>query len=360
MMLDFNNKKVLLTGHTGFKGAWMLQLLKEMGATVCGYSLEADSDSLYRQIEGDKFCQSIIADIRNREHFQKALLDFQPDFVFHMAAQALVKKGYEDPIGTYETNVMGTLNVLEALRAYPRKCVAAMITTDKVYENPENGISFSETDKLGGYDPYSSSKACDEILIHSYRRSYFSEKNYHIHQKKIVSLRAGNVIGGGDMANNRIIPDIVKAINANKAVTLRFPNAVRPWQHVLEPLLAYLFIAQLLAKDDLKISETYNIGPEKSDVLSVEEVTKIFIKNYGAGSYELEKETENHMHEANLLMLNTAKVKAETGFEPALQAEEAIEWTAKWYADTINNAADKCKQQIRNYLDLQADIINKI
>lgn len=359
-MLNFHNKKVLLTGHTGFKGAWMVLLLKQLGAEVCGYALEAEDNSLYQQIDGDKYCRSIVADIRDRKHIKKVLHEFQPDFVFHMAAQALVKKGYDDPVGTYETNVMGTLYLLEALREYSEDCVAIMITTDKVYENPENGISFREDDKLGGYDPYSSSKACDEILIHSYRRSYFSEQDYHKHKKKIVSVRAGNVIGGGDMAENRIIPDIVRAIQDEKPVLLRYPNAVRPWQHVLEPLLAYLFIAQLLENGTTNLSEAYNIGPETSDVLPVEEVTKLFIQNFGRGSYNIDQHNAHQVHEANLLMLNTDKVKTDTQFKPALTAAQAIAWTAAWYADTQRTAAEKCTQQIREYLDLQSEIINTL
>lgn len=351
-MLDFNNKKVFVTGHTGFKGAWLIQLLNKLGAQVCGYSLPATEQSLYKLIDGDQLCQSIIEDIRHRETLTNAIINFQPDYIFHLAAQALVRQGYEDPVGTYETNVMGTLNVLEALRVYDKPCIAVMITTDKVYENPENGIPFKEDDPLGGYDPYSSSKACDEILIHSYRRSYFSEKDFPYHQKKIISVRAGNVIGGGDYAADRIIPDIVRATDAGKPVFLRFPKAVRPWQHVLEPLGAYVHLAALLNRNK-QLSHAYNIGPDSDDVLSVEEVTELFIEYYGKGAYEIDSNDNRKRHEASLLMLDTQRLKKETNFSPKLNAREAIRWTAEWYANKEISALDKCTRQIEQYIDLQ-------
>lgn len=348
-----SGKKIFLTGHTGFKGAWLLQMLHHLGAEVVGYALEAEPENaLYHQINGDQYCvKSYINDINDLPVLQKAILDFEPDFIFHLAAQALVKKGYADPVGTYATNVMGTVHVLEAMRHLRKKCVAVMVTTDKVYENPETGALFSEVDKLGGYDPYSSSKACDEILIDSFRRSYFNPADYTTHQKSIASVRAGNVIGGGDYASDRIIPDIVRAIASDQAVLLRNPNAVRPWQLVLEPLYAYLLLAVKMEENPIDYNQAYNIGPEKSDILNVLTVTEKFIKAFGKGSYQI-AENELHPHEAHLLLLDNTKIKNDIGFRPTLHADQAIGWTADWYANDQVSAAERCQNQILQYLDI--------
>lgn len=345
----FKGKRVFLTGHTGFKGAWLLQMLTRLGAIVKGYALAPEqSDALYHQINGDELCySSVIADINNAAQLQAELVRFAPDFVFHLAAQALVRRSYHNPVDTFATNVMGTVHVLEAIRQLEQPCVAVMITTDKVYENPENGLAFTEEDKLGGYDPYSASKAACEIAISSYIRSYFSDNNPA--NKPIVAMRAGNVIGGGDYAEDRIIPDIVRAIRDDKPVTLRKPNAVRPWQHVLEPLYAYLQTAALLYNNERPLAHAYNIGPEAGDVLPVLEVTQKFIKAFGKGSYTIDT-ANNHLHEANLLLLNNERIKQDVGFVPRLTAHEAIRWTAQWYADAASTAADKCAQQIEAYL----------
>lgn len=345
----FKGKKVFLTGHTGFKGAWMLQLLQELGAIVKGYALAPEHDEdLFYQIKGEDMCHSsVFGDINDATTLQGEIVRFEPDFIFHFAAQALVRRSYTEPVNTFATNVMGTVNVLEALRKWDAPCIAVMITTDKVYENPENGIAFKEEDKLGGYDPYSASKAACEIAISSYLRSYFSPKNFDQHKKKIVALRAGNVIGGGDYSDDRIIPDIVRAITVLEPVAIRNPNAVRPWQHVLEPLVAYLQTAQLL-QEGKQLSPAYNIGPEATDVLPVLAVTQKFINTIGKGSYEI-LEPNSQFHEANLLLLDNSKIKTEVGFRPRLNAQQAIEWTAKWYAEKGKTAAEKCREQIQEY-----------
>jgi CDP-glucose 4,6-dehydratase len=345
----FKGKKVFLTGHTGFKGAWMLQLLQELGAVVKGYALAPEhEDDLFNQINGEDLCHSsVFGDINDAVKLQGEIVRFEPDFIFHFAAQALVRKSYSEPVNTFATNVMGTVNVLEALRRWETPCIAVMITTDKVYENPENGIAFKEGDKLGGYDPYSASKAACEIAISSYLRSFFNPNNFELHKKQIIALRAGNVIGGGDYSDDRIIPDIVRAINVLEPVTIRNPKAVRPWQHVLEPLVAYLQTAHLLYEGK-KLSSAYNIGPESMDVLPVLEVTEKFIEVMGRGSYEIMEQT-NPLHEANLLLLDNSKIKAEVGFRPRLSAHEAITWTAEWYADKSSPALDKCLAQIKAY-----------
>lgn len=349
----FKGKRVFLTGHTGFKGAWLLQLLNEMGAVVKGYSLAPEHDNdLFNQIDGESLCHSsVFGDINDAQTLQGELVRFEPDFVFHLAAQALVRRSYETPVDTFATNVMGTVNVLEALRKLSKPCVAVMITTDKVYENPETGTAFKEEDKLGGYDPYSASKAACEIAISSYCCSYFAEGDYDKHQKRIVAMRAGNVIGGGDFSDDRIIPDIVRAISVLEPVKLRNPKAVRPWQHVLEPLMAYLQAAVILKTNLKPLAPAYNIGPEASDVLPVLEVTEQFIKAFGRGSYEIIGNA-NQPHEANLLLLDNSKIKHDIDFKPKLSAHQAIAWTAAWYANKEQSAQEKCRQQIETYLKL--------
>lgn len=350
----FKNKRVLLTGHTGFKGAWMLQVLHLLGAEVKGYALAPEHhNDLYNQIKGDELCySSIIEDISNHKSIGGEIGRFQPDFIFHFAAQALVRRSYDTPRDTFETNVMGTVEVLEAMRHLDKPCVGVIITTDKVYLNEEYGNPFVETDKLGGFDPYAASKAAAEMAILSYQHSYFSPEKYDKHQKSVIALRAGNVIGGGDFSDDRIIPDIVRAIESNKAVTLRSPQSVRPWQHVLEPIFAYLKVAEKLANDPKSLAPAYNIGPEASDVLSVEKVTQLFIEAYKTGSYNIDEAAAKQLHEAKLLLLDNTKLKQELPWTPKLNAQQAIEWTAYWYANKELSAREKCLQQINEYMKL--------
>ncbi len=235
----FKNKKVFLTGHTGFKGAWMCVWLTMLGAKVKGYALKPEKQSLYGLIKSKIKIESVIADIRDQNRLRNELLAFDPDFVFHFAAQALVRRSYKFPVETFETNVTGTVNVLDALRYLKKKCVCVIVTTDKVYENIEADYAYKESDKLGGYDPYSASKAAAEIAVNSYRLSFFNPEDFKKHKKSVATARAGNVIGGGDFAEDRIMPDIFRALSSEKPVVLRNPNAVRPWQHVLEPLHGY-------------------------------------------------------------------------------------------------------------------------
>jgi CDP-glucose 4,6-dehydratase len=347
----FKNKKVFLTGHTGFKGAWLLQILHHLGANVKGYALAPENDDdLYHQINGDKLCYaSIVGDIRDRQLLKGEMVRFQPDFVFHLAAQSLVRRSYEYPVDTFGANVMGTVHVLEAMRGLEQPCIGIMITTDKVYENNEQGIAFKEEDKLGGYDPYSASKAATEIAIASYRNSYFNPQQYPKHKKAIATMRAGNVIGGGDYAADRIIPDIVRSIERAQPVTLRNPRAVRPWQHVLEPLFAYLQLAEQLTLDPVRYATAYNIGPELSDVLDVETVTQTFIRHFGEGNYQIDQHTPA-LHEANLLTLDNSKIKSELGWQPKYDATQAIALTASWYANKEQSAHEKCMEQIAAYL----------
>ncbi len=349
----FANKRVFLTGHTGFKGAWMLQILHWLGADVKGYSLEPESSrDLYREIDGDRFCySSVIGDINDLHSLKGEIIRFEPHFVFHLAAQSLVRRSYEQPVDTFMVNAIGTAHVLDAIRSLAQPCVGLMITTDKVYDNPERGLPFKEDDKLGGYDPYSASKAAAEIIVDSYRRSFFHPELYSSHQKAIASVRAGNVIGGGDFAEDRIIPDIVRAIESGENVILRNPASVRPWQHVLEPLGAYLLLAARMAEDPIRYSAAYNFGPVQHDEKTVEDLTRIFLSAYGKdGRYDIQQSDKNP-HEAKLLLLDSSKAEQLLNWRPKLNASTAIYWTAEWYANKATPAHEKCMQQISAYFD---------
>lgn len=346
----YSGKRVFLTGHTGFKGAWMLQILHWLGANVKGYSLAPEKASdLYNQIKGDKLCYSSeIADLNDKQKLQTEIGRFQPDFVFHLGAQALVRRGYDMPSYTFLVNAQGTAHVLDAMRVLEQPAIGVMITTDKVYDNPERGEPFKEDDKLGGYDPYSASKAAAEIVIDSYRRSFFNPKDHGKHKKAIAAARAGNVIGGGDYSDDRIIPDIVRAINFGETVGLRNPNSVRPWQHVLEPVGAYLLLGAKMTEDPVKYSTAYNFGPNPEDMLTVEELTKTFIESYGAGSHQAIPQ-ENAPHEAKLLLLDSSRALEHMGWKSQMDARTAIQWTAEWYADKHHTAHEKCLTQIEKY-----------
>jgi CDP-glucose 4,6-dehydratase len=345
----FRGKRVFLTGHTGFKGAWLLQILHTLGADVKGYALAPEhGEDLYNQIDGDGLCySSVIADLRDAQALQGELVRFSPHYVFHLAAQPLVRRGYQTPVETFAVNAQGTAHVLEAIRVLSEPCVAVMVTTDKVYENPERGEPFTEDDKLGGHDPYSASKAASEIIIDSYRRSFFHPEKFAGHSKSIAAARAGNVIGGGDFSEDRIVPDIVRAIRRLEPVRLRNPASVRPWQHVLESLYGYLTLAGKMTEEGARFSTAYNFGPDPKDVLPVETLTRIFLDRFGTGSYESIAE-EGAPHEAKLLTLDSAKAARELGWIPKLDARTAIEWTADWYTNK-SDAREKCSQQIAQY-----------
>jgi CDP-glucose 4,6-dehydratase len=350
----YKGKKVFLTGHTGFKGAWLLKILSLAGAEIKGYALDPYSkDDLYHLIKGDQLCDSVIGDLRDRNGLKKAILDFQPDFVFHLAAQPLVRLSYQIPSQTFEVNAVGTANLLDGIRLLDKKCTVILITTDKVYHNNEWIYPYREEDKLGGYDPYSASKACTELVINSYRSSFFNENNYDKHQKGIAVARAGNVIGGGDWSLDRLIPDIAKALIANKIISIRNPYAVRPWQHVLEPVVAYLLLGARLDQSPLQYNKAYNFGPYASDALPVEEMLKLAIASWGDGSYIIEK-IDDQPHEAGLLRLDISRAISELKWQPKLNASEAVHNTVSWYReyaanpDTIDNFT---KEQILNYLN---------
>lgn len=348
----FKGKKVLLTGHTGFKGSWLLLLLNELGATVKGYSLAPETKSLYLQTKSDALCDSVLHDIRDRERVKQEVVSFNPDFIFHLAAQAVVRTSYECPVETFETNILGTVHILEALRQLPGKCVAVMVTTDKVYENHELNVPFVEGNPLGGHDPYSASKAAVEILISSYRESYFRDDRFDQHQKSVSSARAGNVVGGGDWSKDRLIPDIIRALTSSQEIIIRNPKAIRPWQHVLEPLLGYLILGMRQAIEPRRYNEAWNFGPKDGHDRSVEEVVGEVIRLWGSG--QLRIVPDRNKPEAQFLKLSIEKASL-IGWHPILTLEDTLKWTVDWYqrVEVKNeNAGVVQREQLANYLKL--------
>ena len=347
----YTGKRVFVTGHTGFKGSWLIKILSDFGSVIKGYALAPENEiNLYNEINGNSFCESVISDLRDKEALKKAVLDFQPDFIFHLAAQPLVRLSYEIPIETFEVNAIGTANLLDAIRLLDKKCNIIIITTDKVYHNNEIDYAYKESDRLGGYDPYSASKACCELVIDSYKNSYFNLTKYEQHKTAIAVGRAGNVIGGGDWSKDRLIPDIAKALSANKEVVIRNPKAVRPWQHVIEPLFGYLELGIKLNTDPKIYSQAYNFGPNPSDVLSVEEMVIKSIENWGTGSYKSLIDV-NSPHEAGLLKLDISKALKDLNWKPVLNAQNAVERTINWYKNYYNNmtALELMESDIKYY-----------
>jgi CDP-glucose 4,6-dehydratase len=356
----YKGKKIFLTGHTGFKGAWLLKILNLLGAEVKGYALEPENQfDLYHLINGNQLCDSVIDDLRNKNRLKAEIIEFQPDFIFHLAAQPLVRLSYQIPSETFEVNAIGTANLLDAVRFLDKPCSIILITTDKVYYNNEWHYPYRENDRLGGYDPYSASKACAELVIDSYRNSFFNNKNYSSHKKGVAVARAGNVIGGGDWAKDRLLPDIARALGNRKTITVRNPNAVRPWQHVLEPLAGYLLLGGKLAQKPVQFSQAYNFGPNINDALAVEQMVKIAIQSWGTGNYE-SLLSANEPHEAGLLQLDISKAVAELNWQPRMNAYEAVRITIDWYKKYFEDAAsvaDVTKSQIKSFFDLQKVIV---
>jgi CDP-glucose 4,6-dehydratase len=333
----YKGKKVFVTGHTGFKGSWLLKTLHMLGAEIKGYALAPQTPhDLFNYIEGDRIADSVIGDLRDRQKLMQEITSFQPDFIFHLAAQPLVRLSYEIPSETFEVNAIGTAYVFDAVRLLPGRCQVVIITTDKVYHNNEWSYPYRESDRLGGYDPYSASKACSELIINSYRNSFFNLYHYQQHQKAIAVARAGNVIGGGDWAKDRLVPDIIRALAANKEVFIRNPYSLRPWQHVLEPIVGYLLLGSKLESNPLAFSQAYNFGPNAEDSLHVEDLVKCVLKNWQGGSYRVQ--THSHQpHEAGLLKLDISKVVTELGWKPRWDADAAISHTVNWYKTFLTN-----------------------
>lgn len=320
----YKNKKVLVTGHTGFKGSWLVLWLKSLGADVCGYALDANTiPSMYEELMIYGQIKSVIGNILDTAKLEETFDEFQPEIVFHLAAQPLVRRSYSEPVLTYQTNVIGTLNVLQAARKCDSVKAFVNVTTDKCYENKEIARGYKEDEPMGGYDMYSSSKGCVEIMSASFRRSFLQDGF------ALATARAGNVIGGGDWAEDRLIPDCIKYINSNKPIEIRNPHAVRPWQHVLEPLSGYLRLGEALLTDGKKYAEGFNFGPNEDSVLKVSDVAQMVVNCCGKGEVIVNKTDD--LHEANLLMLNIDKSKEVLKWTPTYTAEEAIEKTVEWY-----------------------------
>ena len=328
----FANKKVLITGHTGFKGSWLAYILHDLGAEVTGFSLPPNDEKNHFQILGlDKKISHIEGDILDNKKLLKAFKDCQPEFVFHLAAQALVRLSYSDPLKTFSTNIMGSVNILDSVKECDSVRSLVFVTSDKCYENVEWTWGYRETDKLGGRDPYSASKAAAELVFSSYLRSFFKERQ----NLGAASVRAGNVIGGGDWAEDRIIPDCIRAIESGEPIRLRNPAATRPWQHVLEPLSGYLLLAARLHESPKKWSESWNFGPSTREVSTVKDIAEVIIRHLGKGKIEIEEPTVQP-HEAKLLQLNCDKANQLLGWYPRWNSDQTLEATALWYKKFLN------------------------
>lgn len=345
----YNGKRVFVTGHTGFKGTWLIAILHQLGAIVKGYALAPEDSKPFHDLFNDlQIADSVIADIRDRQRLQQEIISFQPDYIFHLAAQPLVLRSYEIPAETFDINVVGTANLLEAVNKLDKACAVVVITTDKVYDNQEQHVLYKEEDRLGGYDPYSASKACTELVVQSFRNSFFNIDKYASHKKAVTSARAGNVIGGGDWSQNRIIPDTVKALLNEQPVKVRNPGAVRPWQHVLEPLGGYLLLGAHLTDQPALFSKAFNFGPLPEDHLSVKELVELAVGVWGSGKVEMNK--IDQPHEANLLQLDISKATEELHWQPRFDAREAIRWTINWYRTDRSKQAAYTFEQIDKFL----------
>lgn len=347
----YKDRKVLITGHTGFKGSWLCLLLSRLGADVYGYALEPHTNpSLFNEAKINDLITSFIGDIRDYEKLLGIVQRVQPEIVIHMAAQAIVRESYKNPVETYAINVMGTVNLLEAVRQTPGIKAVVNVTTDKCYENHEWHWGYRENEPMGGYDPYSNSKGCSELVTAAFRSSYFNAKDYKNHGVALASARAGNVIGGGDWASDRLIPDFIRAISKGEDVTIRSPYAIRPWQHVLEPLIGYLTLASKLFSEGPKYAEGWNFGPNDKDSRNVEWVIETICRLWGDGaSYSID--TNPQPHEANYLKLDWSKAKAELGWSPKWDIEIALKSIVDWNKAFLNgkNMRTVCNDQIELY-----------
>jgi CDP-glucose 4,6-dehydratase len=355
MALSFyNGKKVFITGHTGFKGSWLCLLLHQLGAEVYGYALQPPTNpSLYELAKIDALVTSCIADIRDFQTLSKALSDAQPDMVIHLAAQPLVRDSYKNPIDTYAINVMGTVTLLEAVRHVPSVRAVINVTTDKCYENKEWLWGYRENEPMGGYDPYSNSKGCSELVTSSFRSSFFNPADYgKTHRVAIASARAGNVIGGGDWAEDRLIPDFIRAITNKETVNIRSPYAIRPWQHVLEPLSGYLLLGAKLWEEGCNYAEGWNFGPEDADAKPVEWIVRTICDLWGEGAaYQIDAAPQPH--EATFLKLDCSKAKARLGWRPRRTIDATLKSIVEW-TKACNAGEDMrqvCEKQIQEYFN---------
>jgi len=357
MNRDFwRGKRVFLTGHTGFKGSWLALWLEQLGAVVTGYALIPNTQpNMFETAQVGSGMTSLISDIRDFDALRGAMTAAQPEIVFHLAAQPLVRLSYAQPRETYETNVMGTVNLMDAIRQVATVRAVVIVTSDKCYENRELGAThagYVESDPMGGHDPYSNSKGCAELVTAAFRNSYFHPDHYSQHGVAVASARAGNVIGGGDWCEDRLIPDFIRAITSAKPLLIRNPNATRPWQHVLEPLAGYLTLAEKLYTYGAPFASGWNFGPAEDDARPVEWIAKRFVAQWGDGA-TWQLDGASHPHEATYLKLDSSKAREMLGWRPKLSLDEALEWLVEWYqhwhrADKIS-LRELTLQQIAKY-----------
>ncbi len=344
----YSGKKVVVTGHTGFKGSWLCLWLKALGAEPVGIALNPEGiNNHWDQLSLD--IESHIIDVNNSHDIQRVITNCSPEIVFHLAAQPLVRRSYEDPVLTWKTNVIGTANVLSACIGTPSVKAVVAITTDKVYQNQEWIWGYRELDALGGNDPYSASKAAAELLISSYRKSFLKDDRI-----LLASARAGNVIGGGDWSLDRLIPDLVRAVQKNESLEIRYPTATRPWQHVLDCLSGYLLLGQLLLEQRKVFADAWNFGPDKDGNRSVEDVLSLMKRYWAEVSWYTS--AENHPHEAKLLYLDSCKARDSLNWKPVLTFDEAAAWTVEWYQEFVANGGCKSLAQLMTYIELAKDL----
>ncbi|RMF18017.1 MAG: CDP-glucose 4,6-dehydratase [Candidatus Dadabacteria bacterium] len=345
LLESYRGRRVLVTGHTGFKGSWLCTTLEEAGAIVAGLALNPDSQPNHYELLHLNLAEDVRADIaRDAEDCARLVASFKPDDVFHLAAQSLVRRAYRHPVETFATNVTGTATVLDAIRQNNLACTVVVATSDKCYENREWVWPYRENDRLGGRDPYSASKAAQEMVARAFRDSYFTESS----DITLATTRAGNIIGGGDWAEDRIIPDIVRAVEAKRPVRLRNPEAVRPWQHVLEPVFGYLLLAARM-RTERKFADAWNFGPPENAVRTVRDLTERFIATLGRGAYETDD--SDTFHEAKLLRIDASRARYQLGWDPRLDFESTVSWTAEWYR-RVSDSEDPdavTREQIRRY-----------
>ncbi len=348
----YEGKRVFITGDTGFKGSWMAYWLLKLGAEVNGYSLPPNTSPSHFHLLKSSY-KTTYCDIKDLDSLKKAINEFKPEIIFHLAAQSLVRQSYIDPIETYQTNIMGTAHVLEASRDSDNLKSIVIVTTDKCYENNEQESGYIETDRMGGFDPYSSSKGCAELIVHAYRNSFFNISDFNkSHNTLIATARAGNVVGGGDWSQDRLIPDIVRSAVKNETTIIRYPNATRPWQHVLEPISGYLLLGQKLLDGKAKFSGAWNFGPEEDEVLSVKDVISLAKVAWNDINYVVDT-SNTHWHEANLLSLNIDKAKDSLGWFPKWNSQTAISKAIQWYKEFYENRVVSTEKDLEKFIQDQ-------
>ena len=331
MVNPWRGRRVFLSGHTGFKGGWLSLWLASMGASIRGYALAPESSpDLFTAACVGSVLDDVRGDIRSYPDIETAMTEFQPEVVFHLAAQPLVRRSYADPLGTYAANVMGTANILEAARKTQSVRAVVCVTTDKCYQNQEWIWPYRETDALGGFDPYSSSKACAEIVCSAYRTSFLDVGDETGHRVALATARAGNVIGGGDWSEDRLIPDLIRGFHSTQPALIRRPKAIRPWQHVLEPLHGYILLAEKLLTGQPRFASAFNFGPDDGDAWPVEQIATRLVNLWGDGASWISDESPS-VHEAHSLRLDSSRARVELGWNPKLSIESALDWTVSWY-----------------------------